>query len=490
MITHPAGEIEHLPFHGTGEMGNLIRAFDWSETPLGPISKWPQSLKIMTGMLLLSPVPIVLIWGGDGIMIYNDAYSVFAGDRHPKLLGCKVREGWEEVADFNDNVMKICLAGGVLSYQNQELTLIRHGRPEPVWMNLDYSPVLDESGEPVGVLAVVVETTESVLAQRRLRESEERFRALTTATSDVVYRMSPDWKEMRQLDGRGFLPDTESPSVAWQELYLFPEDIGHIQAVIDEAVRTKGVFQYEHRVRRADGSVGWTLSRAVPIFDRRGRIVEWFGAASDVTERKRNEEHLKLVVHELNHRVKNNLAMIQAIATQTFRNTADLKEAQTRFSARMVALAQANDLLTGERWVGASLRGAIEQSIRSHCPEEHRCAIKGEDVKLSPKTALALTLAMHEMATNALKYGAWSNSSGKVSVSWSTYADREGAKRLRIEWRETAGPQVEPPLRRGFGSVLIERGLAREIGGEVKMEFVPGGLVCTIDAPENVYAGQ
>lgn len=473
---------------GGGETGELIRNFDWSKTPLGPISAWPQSLKTVTNMLLLSPVPIVLLWGEDGIMIYNDAYSGFAGSRHPQLLGSKVREGWDEIADFNDNVMKVGLGGGTLAYENQQLTLIRRGKPEPVWMNLDYSPVLDESGKPGGVIAIVVETTRQVLAQKGLRESEERFRALTTATSDIVYRMSPHWTEMRQLHGRGFLTDVESPSIDWQEDLLLPEDRPTIAAAIDEAVRNRSVFQYEHRVRRADGTLGWIFSRAVPILDDRGEIVEWFGAATDVTERRRNEEHLRLIVHELNHRVKNNLAMTQAIAAQTFRNVTDLKEAQARFSARMVALGQANDLLTGERWVGASMLGAIRQAIHPHCPEEHRCDVLGTDVKLSPKTALALTLAMHELATNALKYGAWSDSTGKVTVSSKTYRRADGEGRILIEWRESGGPVVRPPERRGFGSTLIERGLAREMAGEVKMDFLPDGMVCTIDAPESLYA--
>jgi two-component sensor histidine kinase len=480
-------EVLSFPFGG-GDTGRLIRDLDWSKTPLGPISGWPQSLKTVTSMLLLSPVPIVLLWGEDGIMIYNDAYSVFAGGRHPQLLGSKVREGWDEIADFNDNVMKVGLAGGTLAYENQELTLIRQGKPESVWMNLDYSPVPDESGKPAGVIAIVVETTRNAIAQRKLAKSEERFRALTNATSDVLYRMNTDWTEMQQLDGRGFLADTDGPSVDWQDLYLLPEERPKVQSAIDEAVRSKSVFQFEHQVRQTDGSFGWTLSRAVPIFDDNGEITEWFGAASNITERRRNEEHLRLVVHELNHRVKNNLAMTQAIATQTFRNATDMKEAQARFSARMVALGEANDLLTGERWVGASLRGAIEQAIRSQCPDESRCVLTGGDIKLSPKTALALTLSMHELATNALKYGAWSNADGKVDVSFAIYAGPEGVSRLRIEWRETGGPVVSPPERRGFGSALVERGLAREMSGEVKMAFLPDGLVCTIDAPESPYA--
>ena len=142
----------------------------------------------MTGFLVRSPVPIVMLWGVDGVMIYNDAYSVFAGGRHPQLLGSKVREGWPEVADFNDNVMKVGLAGGTLAYRDQELTLYRAGKPEQVWMNLDYSPVLDESGAPAGVIAVVVETTERVLADRRAAAEQDRLAPAAAADARLRRR--------------------------------------------------------------------------------------------------------------------------------------------------------------------------------------------------------------------------------------------------------------------------------------------------------------
>jgi PAS domain S-box-containing protein len=155
-------------------MAALIAAFDWSPS-LGPTDAWPQSLKTAVGLLIHSPVPIVLLWGEDGIMLYNDAYSIFAGGRHPRLLGTKVREGWPEVADFNDNVMKVGLAGGTLSYKDLQLTLDRSGTPEPAWMNLYYSPVIDETGRPGGVVAIVVETTERVLAERSMIAERERL---------------------------------------------------------------------------------------------------------------------------------------------------------------------------------------------------------------------------------------------------------------------------------------------------------------------------
>jgi PAS domain S-box-containing protein len=163
---------------GGGTLGQLIDQFDWSKTALGQLAEWPGPLKTTVGLILRSPVPIVTLWGEQGTMIYNDAYSDFAGSRHPKLLGSPVREGWPEVADFNDNVMKVGLSGKTLSYQNQELTLSRSRGPEQVWMNLDYSPVTDESGTPIGVIAIVVETTEAVLSARQLRENEARLRFL------------------------------------------------------------------------------------------------------------------------------------------------------------------------------------------------------------------------------------------------------------------------------------------------------------------------
>ncbi|HEY0650846.1 sensor histidine kinase [Phenylobacterium sp.] len=324
-------------------------------------------------------------------------------------------------------------------------------------------------------------TASSIAA--RLRESEARFRALTTATSDVVYRMSPDWREMRQLDGRGFIVDTDSPSIAWIDEYLLPEDQAAILAVIQEAVDSKGVFQLEHRVRRADGSVGWTFSRAVPILDASGEIMEWFGAATDVSARHEAEEHLRLVVNALNHRVKNNLATVQAIAAQTFRNADDLVQAEAAFVGRIEALALATDFLTGAKGPHPSMRLVLEEAVRSHRPTPERCRLAGPDINLLPKTAQAVSLAIHELATNALKHGAWSAPHGEVAVDWSSVRGDRGERRLRLTWSERGGPPVSPPVRRGFGSRLIEQGLAQELKGQVRLVFDPTGLACLVDAP-------
>jgi PAS domain S-box-containing protein len=164
---------------GSGEMATLIRAFDWSRTPAGPIGQWPRALKSIVAAMVESPTAMVLLWGVDGVMIYNDAYSRFAGGRHPEQLGMKVvSEGWPEVAEFNANVLRVGLAGGTLSYKDQELTLYRNGQAEQVWMDLDYSPVRDEVGRPGGVIAIVLETTARHQAISALRASEQRYRTL------------------------------------------------------------------------------------------------------------------------------------------------------------------------------------------------------------------------------------------------------------------------------------------------------------------------
>jgi len=159
---------------GGGELGERIAAFDWSLTSIGPIETWPAAMKTTLAFVLRSPVPIVTLWGDTGVMIYNDAYRQFAGGRHPSILGTNVLEGWHEVAEFNANVMqKVYREGGTLSYKDQELTLIRDGTPRVLWTDLEYSPAVDEDGTPLGVIAIVVETTDKVLAEQR-RASERR----------------------------------------------------------------------------------------------------------------------------------------------------------------------------------------------------------------------------------------------------------------------------------------------------------------------------
>jgi len=260
-----SGDTDSFPFGG-GEMAALIRLRDWSDTGLGPVPGWPQSLKTTVGILLRSPVPIVLLWGPDGIMIYNDAYSVFAGGRHPLLFGSKVREGWPEVADFNDNVMKVGLSGGTLSYCDQELTLHRKGFPEQVWMNLDYSPVLDENGRPAGVLAIVVETTQRVLTERALAKTEERLRQALNASGMVgtfdwhvqsdTFFSDARFAEMFSVDpAKG----DKGAHLAEYLAGIHPEDAERIANAVNRTITTGERYVQEYRLLYPMGRGVWRM---------------------------------------------------------------------------------------------------------------------------------------------------------------------------------------------------------------------------------------
>ena len=170
---------------------------------------------------------------------------------------------------------------------------VRSGDGEWRWVASYAEPRWSAGGEFLGHVGIALDVTESKRAQEALRESEDRFRAQVIASSDVVYRMNPDWSEMRQLRGRDFIADTDSPSNTWLEKYIHPDDQPRVLAAIDKAIRAKSIFQLEHRVLRVDGTLGWTFSRAIPMLDAKGEIVEWLGAASDITERKRAEEAIR-----------------------------------------------------------------------------------------------------------------------------------------------------------------------------------------------------
>ncbi|WP_395818017.1 PAS domain S-box protein [Devosia sp.] len=679
---------------------------------------------------------MITLWGPEGVMIYNDGYAVIAGKRHPEVLGRTVCEGWPEVAEFNANVMRVVLAGQTLAYKDQELVLHRSSAPETVWLNLDYSPILNEAGEPVAVIAIVVETTEKVkaerwqageserlrqmfqqapgfiamlsgpdhvfdlvndahlklighrevvgksvaealpevteqgfidlldgvwrtgepfigrglqallqrtpgaapeerfvdliyqpvrdpagqvvgifvegsdvteriVAERDVRDREAQFRTFAEAMPNHVWTARPDgmldWFNSRVYQYSGAQPG-ELNGEAWGAI-VHPDDLAGAAARWSESVYTGAPYEAEFRVRRFDGTYRWHLVRAVALADAEGKIGRWlgtntdiedqrqtlqrlaeserrfrlsqnaagiasleldiasgtvigsdffwqlwglsprasehisvleaivlaedrnvrsteetrqngtaalkvdyrirrpdtgeirwlsrniefihdadgrpvkmFGVVQDVTDRKEAEARQNMLTHELEHRIKNILAMVSAIAAQTLRN-ADLETAAATFSERLRALSNAHDILTRTRWTAAAL-GDVVRSAVSPLPAE-RIAISGPDVSLGPKMALSLALAINELGTNALKYGALSTETGRVTVSWTIQEDAT----MLWRWSEDGGPPVVPPKRRGFGRFLIERVLAADFHGKVGIDYLPKGVEVILTAP-------
>ncbi|HEY4166880.1 MAG TPA: PAS domain S-box protein, partial [Reyranella sp.] len=798
-------------------------------------------------------------------MIYNDAYAVFAGGRHPQLLGSKVREGWPEVADFNDNIMRVVMAGKTLSYREQELTLYRHGVAEKLWTDLDYSPILDEDGRPVAVIAIVIETTDRVMAQRSIagewqrmaqmfeqapgfmamlsgpnhvfeltnraymqlighrevigktvrealpeiegqgfyelldtvfatgeafignslkvslqriaggeseerfvdliyqpvrdpegqvtgifvegadvtervvaervvRESEAQFRLFAEAMPNHVWTSRTDgmldWFNSRVYEYSGTKPG-ELDGQKWGAI-VHPDDIWGAAAVWAERLASGEPYETEFRLRRADGVYRWHIARAVPIRDADGIITRWIGTNTDiddqkqtqqaliesdarlklaieagqlaiweldmtagrvapsvalnrlygfaddaeptaadyqsryapgeaerlaqlgaeaaargdtdlevelrhifpdgaekwfliraeavdggkraigvvidVTERKRVQAELieserrfrlsqnaagiasleldiptgkvvgsdgfwglwglsprdsihiseleaivlpedgqvrstattrrtgtaapdveyrirradtgelrwlsrnieftydaagkplkmfgimqditdrreaqsrqEILTHELEHRIKNILAMVAAISSQTLKNT-DLDTARESFNERLRALAGAHDILTKTRWTDASLAEVVRSAMAPYRAE--KIFISGAFIAISPKMALSLALAVNELATNSLKYGALSTEQGQVHIDWSIAPGADDQlPELTWRWTERNGPTVSPPSRRGFGSFLIQRVLAADFAGIVRIDYPPEGVECILVAP-------
>lgn len=226
-------------------------------------------------------------------------------------------------------------------------------------------------------------------------------------------------------------------------------------------------------VRFGDDDRRMLLMRAAPLRNAAGALQGAVAAAADVTERRRHEDHLRLLVNELDHRVKNTLAIVQSIATLTLKDVDST--VRMAFEERLLTLSAAHGLLTDESWDGAHLAAVARASLRAG---QERIRFEGEDLRLRPKSAVALSMALHELGTNALKYGALSTEGGMVTVRWSTDGGR-----FSLRWEERGGPTVVAPARRGFGSRMIERGLAAELRGEARIDWRPEGVVCTIDAP-------
>ncbi len=219
------------------------------------------------------------------------------------------------------------------------------------------------------------------------------------------------------------------------------------------------------------------LFRAVPLRSATGELQGAVCAGADVTDRHRYEEHLKLVLSELNHRVRNTLAIVQSIAALTFKG-ADAG-ARADFEKRLMTLSAVHALLIERNWGSTSLRDVVRATLATHRDgTSGRVHYDGDDFLTRPKSAVSLSMALHELATNAVKYGALSTEAGRVSVRWTTDGGR-----FRLHWEECGGPRVLPPSSKGFGSRMIEQGLANELQGEARIDYCPTGVLCTIDAP-------
>ncbi|HZL59757.1 MAG TPA: HWE histidine kinase domain-containing protein [Stellaceae bacterium] len=237
--------------------------------------------------------------------------------------------------------------------------------------------------------------------------------------------------------------------------------------------------------RRKDGSEFWAAVFISPVRDEDGDIVQYFASFVDLTKHKEEQAQSKMLIDELNHRVKNTLSAVQSIIWQALRTTSDPKVIRESIESRLFALSRSHDLLTRENWASAGLLDVIRDALEPFGVANgraERIMITGENIRFPPKAALALGIAFNELATNAVKYGAFSNDAGSIVIGWAIEPTPEG-DRLILRWREKDGPPVAPPSRKGFGSRVIERGLAHELEGTVDIDYRSDGMICTMSIP-------
>ena len=475
-------------------MGARMRSHDWSGSPLGPPETWPQALRSSASLMLGSAQPMFIAWGPELGFLYNDGYAEILGAKHPAALGRPFQEIWHEIwADISPLVTRT-LAGERIWQDELHLVMQRHGYPEDTWFSFSYSPARDEAGAVAGVFCACAETTRRVLAERALLASQEalkqerdRLYALfEDAPSFVAVVESPQHvfrltnAAYRQLIGHRDVigKDVRSalPEVAGQGLF---ELLDRVYAT-GEAFRGEGLSVVLQRTPDSPPEERFVDFIYQPIREADGAVSGIFVEGSDTTERSLYLAQQKLLLDELNHRVKNNLATVQSIAYQTARHAPDLETFRKTFESRLIALSRTHDVLTASAWESADLKVLLRSELDLY--GDSRFRLRGPSVLLSPAQALALGLVVHELATNAAKYGAFSSDQGCVRVTWALPARDDGRSELHLTWDESDGPEICEPEKHGFGSRLIERGV-RELGGEVMKEWRPHGLLCRITIP-------
>ena len=338
-------------------------------------------------------------------------------------------------------------------------------------------------GQFVNTRCFTLDVTGLKKAETALRESEQRLRATHDRAFAGIAEVGLDGRFLRanarfyELTGYGPEQLTNCTFEAITHLDDAATDAAAFEALVAGKTDT---YQTEKRFIRKDGSVIWVALSASMVRDDAGQPLYGIRVVQDITDLKRAQTRQKLLLDELNHRVKNMLATVQSVAMQTRRTASDLDTFTRAFEGRLMALNRVHELLTGAIDTGALLYDLLIETVAPYEDQPgRRFSLAGPQLRFGSEMAVTLAMALHELTTNAVKYGALSSSAGRIAVEWRL----EAPGQMVIAWTESGGPPVAEPSRRGFGSELIERGLARQFGGTATLQFHKGGLRCLIRAP-------
>jgi PAS domain S-box-containing protein len=342
----------------------------------------------------------------------------------------------------------------------------------------------DSSGCPERVVGVNIDITERKLAELALAERNAQLALAGEAALVGSYAYASDLERMTVSDGYAAmhgLPEgtTETTRSEWRAR-VHPDDLERMEGFRERAFGDKQhVYNVEYRIVRSGGEVRWIESRSFISYDGEGRPLRVIGINIDITERKRAEERQRVLVAELDHRVKNVLATVSAIITQTQEASSSQTDFVNALNRRINSLARTHGLLSESNWRGASLAEIVRREFAPYTTGNSEA--RGPGVTLKAEATQAVATVLHELTTNAAKYGAFSNRTGRVSVQWRWL--QNGSRQLAIEWQEAGGPPVLAPGRSGYGASIIRELIPFELGGKVELVFASEGIRCRLEIP-------
>lgn len=492
---HPVAEdrVPQWPAE-SGVAAGLIRSFDWRETPLGPLSGWPQSLRTAVDLLLASPQPTYLAAGPELQSFHNDAYLPLLEGRSSPVIGQPLRVVWPDLAPSLERSIQRVLAGEAIRFEDAAFKIARTAE---VWFSGSWVPLRNERGEVFGFLSIFTDTTDRVLAERDLGKSidrleqaqaalaanEERLRLATDAADILAWEIDAVTGQVHYSSNSARLFGFD-PASTFDQLKLIdmvhPDDRPAVAQGMKTARETGARYEGDYCARGRGGWV-WVHTVVVPHRGPDGSILRWIGMSQDISQHKRSEQRQAILLAELQHRVRNILAMTRSIARRTGETSSSVQEYAQHLEGRISALARTQALLTRDPDAGVDLCNMLLEELRSQAPE-CQYELSGPDVRLAPKAAEVLTLAIHELATNSVKYGALGKRCSSLSVKWWP-VDRGDSRNLALEWEENGLRFNGTPPRRGFGTELITRRVPYELHGTGTLEFGEKSLCAKIEFP-------
>lgn len=403
---------------------------------------------------------IVIAWNPAAERLFGWSAAEMVGESVRRLLP-------EDRQDEEDRILERIRAGERVG---QFFTKRLHKDGRRLDVSITVSPVYDAAGMLIGASKIARDAGPHLEQQRRVRESEERFRMLADNISQFAWIANPAgevvWFNKRWFEYTGVSPD--DPAEERRRKVLPEGEVERVQAHFRSAIESGRDWEDIVPLLGKDGQTRWFLSRAMPIRDETGQILWWFGTNTDITEQREQAEQIRVLLMEVNHRSKNLLSTVQALA----RRSADgNKQFIARFEDRLRSLAVNQDILVRRAWREVPMRELVEGQLEffGHSPGE--LAIDGPDCALVPRAAELVGMALHELATNALKYGALATAGGHVDVGWDCPPGR-----FVVWWRESGGAAVRPPERTGFGTTVIRDLPRRALDAAVELEYAAGGL--------------